>query len=141
MNHIHSDISYVFKVSFVHGVWRKIQVPSEYSLDILHLAILESYNFEDDHLYAFFMDNILWSGERVCWSPFAESLPSTDTVKLSSFDFKKGDSFLYLFDFEDEWIFDVTFVTKVIGGGQEVVILGGRGKSPEQYTNYEEDFY
>ena len=34
MNHIHSDISYVFKVSFVHGVWRKIQVPSEYSLDI-----------------------------------------------------------------------------------------------------------
>ena len=88
MNHIHSDISYVFKVSFVHGVWRKIQVPSEYSLDILHLAILESYNFEDDHLYAFFMDNILWSGERVCWSPFAESLPSADTVKLSSFDFK-----------------------------------------------------
>ena len=75
MNHIHSDISYVFKVSFVHGVWRKIQVPSEYSLDILHLAILESYNFEDDHLYAFFMDNILWSGERVCWSPFG--LPPT----------------------------------------------------------------
>ena len=62
-------------------------------------------------------------------------------VTLSSFDFKKGDSFLYLFDFGDEWIFDVTFVTKVIGGGQEVVILGGRGKSPEQYTNYEEDFY
>ena len=141
MNHIHSDISYVFKVSFVHGVWRKIQVPSEYSLDILHLAILESYNFEDDHLYAFFMDNILWSGEKAFWSPFGESFPRPDTAKLSSFAFKKGDSFLYLFDFGDEWVFDVTFIREVVGGEQEVLILGSRGKSPEQYPNYEEDFY
>ena len=141
MNNIHSDKSYVFKVSFVEGVWRKIQIPSEFSLDVLHLAIIKSYNFEDDHLYAFFMDNVLWSLEKVYWSPFSESSPSADTIKLSSFAFKKGDTFLYLFDFGDEWVFDVTFVKEVVGGGQEVSILGSRGKSPEQYSNYEEDFY
>ena len=67
VNNIHSDKSYVFKVSFVEGVWRKIQIPSEFSLDVLHLAIIKSYNFEDDHLYAFFMDNVLWSLEKVYW--------------------------------------------------------------------------
>ena len=41
-----------------------------------------------------------------------------------------------LFDFGDEWVFDVTFIREVVGGEQEVLILGSRGKSPEQYPNY-----
>ena len=138
MNNICSDKSYIFKINLVSGVWRKIQIPSDFSLGILHSTIIEAFNFEDDHLYAFFMDNILWSEEKAFWSPYAESSPSADAVKLSSFHFKKRDSFLYLFDFGDEWVFDVSFIEEVIDESQEVLILESHGKSPEQYPDYEE---
>lgn len=137
MSDLESNICYLFHVAFARDVWRKVQVPAESTLDFLHEAIITSYDFEDDHLYAFFMDKVLWSPLDVYWSPFANCLPSADLIKLQDFNFKKGDSFLYLFDFGDEWIFDVTFLKAVESENKNAVIVDSKGKAPYRY----DDFY
>ncbi len=54
--------SYTFHVSLPgHGrVWRKLELPSEATLEHLHLAIQDAYEFDNDHLYSFFMSNKAW---------------------------------------------------------------------------------
>lgn len=53
--------SYVISVSVGTGCYRHIQISQKASLFRLHEAILEAFEFEDDHAHAFFMDNRIWS--------------------------------------------------------------------------------
>lgn len=52
---------YVISVSLCTGCYRHIQIAASASLYRLHKAILDAFDFEDDHMHAFFMDNHLWS--------------------------------------------------------------------------------
>lgn len=54
--------TYTFHVSLPdHGrVWRKLELPAEATLENLHLAIQDAYNFDADHLYSFFMSGKPW---------------------------------------------------------------------------------
>ena len=55
--------SYVFRVS-QGKTWRKIQISKESTLEDLHLAIQDVFEFDNDHLYSFFMDNKRWSEDE-----------------------------------------------------------------------------
>jgi hypothetical protein len=54
--------TYTFHVSLPdHGrVWRKLELPAEATLENLHLAIQDAYDFDADHLYSFFMSGKAW---------------------------------------------------------------------------------
>ena len=52
-----SSRTYIFKVS-LGRFWRTIAISGEDSLDQLHLAIQEAFNFDNDHLYAFSLDQL-----------------------------------------------------------------------------------
>lgn len=54
--------TYTFHVSLPgHGrVWRKLELPGEASLEDLHFAIQNAYDFDADHLYSFFMSGKAW---------------------------------------------------------------------------------
>lgn len=54
--------TYTFHVSLPgHGrVWRKVELPADATLEGLHFAIQDAYNFGADHLYSFFMSGQAW---------------------------------------------------------------------------------
>src|SRR5262245_23828030 len=54
--------TYTFHVSLPgHGrVWRKLELPGEATLESLHFAIQNAYDFDADHLYSFFMSGKAW---------------------------------------------------------------------------------
>lgn len=68
------DGTYVFKVSLAKDLWRRIEISAEHTLLDLHRTIQKAYNFDDDHLYSFFMDGRAWSYERFV-SPYEEEGP------------------------------------------------------------------
>ena len=54
--------TYTFHVSILGTgrVWRKIEVAEGQTLDDLHWAIQEAFDFDGDHLYSFFMSGKAW---------------------------------------------------------------------------------
>ncbi|WP_420825513.1 IS1096 element passenger TnpR family protein [Thermanaerosceptrum fracticalcis] len=66
----------------------------------------EAFRFNDDHLFAFFMDGKPWS-RNAYWSKEDNHPPYVDNAVIGQLGLVRGKSFLYLFDFGDEWKFDV----------------------------------
>jgi len=54
--------SYTFHVSLPgHGrTWRKLELSEEATLQDLHMAIQRAFEFDNDHLYSFFMSGKAW---------------------------------------------------------------------------------
>jgi hypothetical protein len=54
--------TYTFHVSLRGGgrVWRKIEMRSDQTLEDLHYAIQDAFEWDADHLYSFFMSNRAW---------------------------------------------------------------------------------
>jgi hypothetical protein len=54
--------TYTFHISLPgYGrVWRKLELPSDFTLEDLHLAIQGAFAFDNDHLYSFFMSGKAW---------------------------------------------------------------------------------
>jgi Plasmid pRiA4b ORF-3-like protein len=134
------DGKYVFKVAYDAKTWRKIEISAQHSLEDLHLAIQNAFDFDNEHSYSFFMDNKRWS-EKAFHSPESPDAPYANDVKLIDLNLRDKAKFLYLFDYADEWVFHLTltevdekddieaFVAKVI----EL-----QGDAPKQYARWEE---
>ena len=106
---------------------------AKHTLHKMHLAIQEAFEFGDDHLYSFFMDNKKWSNDRYD-SPHDEG-PNADEVTIGELGLYVGKTFLYLFDYGDEWEFKVE-VEEINSGNPLPLmpqIVGKRGKAPDQY--------
>jgi hypothetical protein len=54
--------TYTFHVSLpgFGRVWRKIEMEADRTLEDLHHAIQDAFDFDDDHLYSFFMSGRAW---------------------------------------------------------------------------------
>jgi len=143
--------SLVLSVSVGTGCYRHIQISENRTLESLSSAILSAFDFMDDHLHSFFMSNIAWDedSEYPCYynemdderaELFGES-GFTNEVTLREFDMTKGDRFLYIFDYGDEWRFWVK-VLRVIDEDTKVpVILKSKGEVVQYpYDDEEEDW-
>lgn len=135
--------TYIFKVKLRYDkrTWRKIEVLGSQTLDDLHMAIQEAFNFDDDptHLYSFFMSGKAWNRHFEYCHPEADGHPATK-VKIESLNLKQKQKFLYLFDYGDQWGFEVEFLKEETY--EKAVyprIIDSRGKAPEQYSEYEEE--
>ena len=153
--------TFIFKVKLREDrrIWRMIEALEGQTLDDLHWAIQEAYGFDGDHLYSYFMSGKPWDlSAYEYYHPEAASrdevevrmremaskirgaypeprLPATE-VKLESLSLKPRQWFLYLFDYGDEWLFEVEFVGE--GVSQEADyprVVGSRGESPQQYDD------
>ena len=54
--------TYTFHVSIpgFGRVWRKIEMEANQTLEDLHYAIQAAFEFDEDHLYSFFMSGRAW---------------------------------------------------------------------------------
>ncbi|HJD34066.1 MAG TPA: plasmid pRiA4b ORF-3 family protein [Candidatus Mediterraneibacter tabaqchaliae] len=104
------------------------------TLHDLHRMIQKAFEFDNDHLYAFYVghgmmqetyviDDAVTNGDEL----------SADETELGMLELRKGQSFSYLFDFGDMWWFDIRVLGMKAGRIQAPEITKAVGKAPEQY--------
>ena len=76
--------------------------------------------------------------EQIDWGEPAENAAKT---RIDSLGLKPRRTFLYLFDFGDEWWHDITVeqVDAPAEKGEYPRIMETRGKSPPQYADFDEE--
>ncbi len=120
--------------------WRRIVTPADLDLDDLALAILDAFNFDDDHLYCFELLDRCGRALRIACGYDTEAQACTEDVRLGDVPLSVGGTMTFLFDYGDEWEFDVELEnvdTKKSRLKHPKLIAKG-GKAPRQY-DYEED--
>lgn len=132
--------SYVISVSLGTGCYRHIQISASATLHRLHKAIIDSFDFDDDHLYIFFMDNHYWSHDRIY---VREKMDPTDRLakncKLETLNLSKGTQFKYIFDLGDEWRFQCKVLRELDIATDIPGVIRRVGDSPEQYPDWEDE--
>ncbi|MBR7085519.1 MAG: hypothetical protein IKI37_10155 [Oscillospiraceae bacterium] len=135
--------TFVISVSLGKGCYRHLKISGRKTLEELSDSILWAFDFDNDHLHAFFMNNRAWDDTACYSSPYAEDgCPTTDKHTLQSVSLKAGQKFLYIFDFGDEWHFECKVLKILDEDTKETELIKSQGQAPEQYPDYEEDdFY
>jgi hypothetical protein len=131
-----TESSYIFKAAtgYRKGIWRKIQLSTGATLDDLANAILSAFCFDDDHLYAFYMDEKgRMRNVPAFYSPTCGDTPKTTSVQLKDLHLVNGSKFLFLYDFGAEWKFTITLDKEVAEKISRPLIIQARGEAPDQY--------
>jgi hypothetical protein len=137
------------------GVRRTIAVRVDQTLAVLHDALRAAFDWDDDHLYAFWLGGKFWAREgteyvhpfALEFDPFAGwDLPMGAPIResaeqrLDRLGLIKGQRIAYVFDFGDEWRVRLTLREIVADdAGEYPRILESVGDAPPQYPDYEED--
>ena len=118
-------------------IYRNIEICGDESLDRLCGIILEAFDFIDEHLYEFCMDNRMYSEDAYQSDPEGDE-PSTDII-LDKIGLYKGQEFSLHYDFGDDWMFTIT-VSKIseAEGSFEPRIVKSKGYI-QQYPDYDEE--
>lgn len=129
---------YTFKVSLGRGLWRRIAIDAQEPLDALAGAILNAYAFDHDHLYEFKYRNRFGAEKRV-QHPHMDDGPWTSEMRVGEVPLPVGRSMTYLYDFGDQWEFEVTLEEVEPPGKapEKPAVLDARGDAPEQYPDWE----
>lgn len=133
---ISNSTVYEFKVRLGRACCRVIQCTGLHTFEDLHLAIQNAFAFDNDHLYCFFMDGKKWSRRRID-SPYSETPPYSNDVLIGQAGLRENQTFLYLFDFGDEWLFHVT-VTSIFDASSPLshpALVKAKGTAPKQYSD------
>jgi hypothetical protein len=148
---------YVFSASLVghRGVRRTIAVRSDQTLVDLHYALQAAFDWDDDHLYSFWLSGQFWAQDGTEYThpfalecdPFAGwdppiSKPSRKSAerRLDRLRLAKGQRIAYLFDFGDEWRVRLTLRQVTVDDGQPYPrLLKSVGDAPPQYPEYADE--
>jgi len=132
-----NDRIFEFKVSLSIKCYRIIRCLPSHTFEDLHSAIQDAFDFNDDHLYSFYLSGERYSHHAV-HSPNAFESPYADAVCLSDVRLRDKQCILYLFDYSDCWEFDVTVGISKKGteSFKNPEIIKSVGDSPKQYSDY-----
>ena len=128
--------SFILSVSLGKGCYRHIRIGAGEALYSLSRAILNAFEFEDDHAHAFFMDNHMWSPADAYHAPYLEEGRSTGAYRLADLDLEPGMLFKYVFDFGDEWVFQCKVLQILPQDTLTAVVVRSAGQPPSQYDRH-----
>ncbi len=132
--------SFIFTAKLRPGLWRKIQINKTATLDDLHYAILDAFEFNYEHLYSFFMDNKAWS--EYCYSsPYDDYGEDASKVYLYELGLEPKFKFLYLYDYGDEWRFSISVFKELDTTVEKPEVIKVKGEAPTQYDYYDDEEY
>lgn len=128
----------IFKVS-LGKIWRRIAISSKMTLADLGSLILESVDFDSDHLDMFTYKNQIGRTVEVS-HPYADGSPSTDEVRIGDLPLVEGFSMTYVFDFGDWWEFNVQLekIQADESRSKDGAIIERYGEAPQQYPDWDE---
>ena len=137
---------WILKVELLFGTYAEeawsglIEIEPSSTLEELHFAIIGAVNFENDHLYEFYVSRTERSRDRLRFDE--ESGKIYNTTLESLYPLEKGRKLYYLFDYGDHWLFRITKSRKnpqePKTGIKYPRLLSEVGKAPEQYPVWEE---
>jgi hypothetical protein len=131
--------AHTFQVKLWEGVWRRIAVPAESTLDELARSIQEAFQFDHDHLYMFAYQDRFGITRRINHS-FLDDGPWTSEVLVGDTPLKMGHEMTFVFDFGDWWEFAVTLErVDPAMAIQKPVVLEIHGEPPDQYPVWDDE--
>jgi hypothetical protein len=135
----------IYQLRVVYGydedIYRVIRICGKNTLDDLSDIILDSFNFDHDHMYLFNMDMEPY-GENSYELNHSKKEKSTN-IALNKIIKEEEQMFLYLFDFGDEWVFAIIVENIKSGKCDKPKIIKSKGKLeqyPDEEDDYDEDF-
>jgi hypothetical protein len=124
---------FTFKVS-LGEIWRRIAIGSDMQLSDLADLILDSVDFDRDHLDMFTYKDPLGRKQNVM-HPSADGAITTTEVNVGALPIEPGGTLEYVFDFGDWWKFGLQLESVVPGRGEyQGEILEVYGDAPVQYS-------
>jgi hypothetical protein len=121
-------------------VTRTLALPGAETLVDLHRLIQEAFEWDDDHLYSFWLDGEFWGDKETEYSaPFEleESGATSAEVEIGRLDLQRGQKIAYIFDFGDQW--SVSLTLRETREDDETGILERKGEPPQQYPENEDE--
>jgi len=120
---------------------RIIEIPETASLYKLHSYIQEIVEFDNDHAYMFFGGRS-YTNKKVVFSenpgnPYDSA--NYGNVSLNQVYPLKGLKLYYIFDFGDNWVFEIKKMRKKKIAQEEIKyprIIESTGKNPDQYKDW-----
>lgn len=130
---------HVFKVSLGADCWRHIVIRGDACLDELATTILSAFGFDSDHLYSFSYKDRFGRTVEIDHPYLVGDSDNAlaDDVKLGDIPLSEGMRIGFLFDFGDQWEFDIK--TESVNAGSAIKkprVLEKRGKAPKQYRDW-----
>jgi hypothetical protein len=138
--------TYVFRAALVgfRGVSRKLAIRADETLADLHQLIQFAFDWDDDHLYSFWLSGEFW--DRQPGMEFArpdlglESDQRSARTRLDRLGLRTGQKIAYVFDYGDEWRVRLTLSEiRPAGAGRCLPIIESRGEPPPQYGYDDEE--
>jgi hypothetical protein len=136
------------KTTLVRGRYCKenwsanIELDESSKLDDLHCAIQDAVEFEEDHLYCFFLARAERSQDRKYFDDENGLIYSKKIREMFPLPDKK--CLFYLFDWGDEWVFKISSSRKrpheAVKGVTYPRVESELGIKPEQYPGDDEDY-
>jgi hypothetical protein len=129
----------VFEAELVghRGLRRTIAVAADQTLEDLHGALREAFEWWDEHLYSFWLDGKFWGDRESEYTAPLEADPGTKTADatLASLDLKVGHEIAYVFDFGDQWEVRLKLAGRRAAGKEPLPAVVERvGAAPPQYV-------
>jgi hypothetical protein len=140
--------THILRASLQPKLYRDIEIDSAASLSALADAITAAFEFEVDHPFGFYSkleSNYRASPEKYeLFADMENSDSDAGSVKqtpVSKAFAKVGKKMLFVFDYGDEWIFQVELVKlgEKKPGTRYPRLLSSLGDAPEQYPEADED--
>lgn len=127
----------VYPIGLGREVYRNIEISGEDTLDRLCQIILESFDFTDEHLYEFCMDNRMYQEYNYQSDP-EEDEPSTKII-LDELRLVEKQKFSLHYDFGDDWMFVIT-VKKISNVAEKIEACITKSKGYiQQYPVWDEN--
>jgi hypothetical protein len=134
-------------------VTRTIDVLSTQTLHDLHSTLRYAHDWDDDHLYSFWLKGRYWANDGSEYTdPRHAATPGpldaysgrpprkSAAVQLRRLRLKPGQRIAYVFDFGDEWRIDLRLKIIVASdGGVYPRIIERGAEAPPQYPDWDED--
>jgi hypothetical protein len=135
-----TDGIYIFKVSICKA-WRRIAIPAKKPLSWLAEIILDAFDFDYDHLYEFNCKDRFGRTIKI-GHPYMEDPPFADQVKIGDLPLEPGGKMTYIYDFGDNWQFDVQLeaINPPDSKIKKAKIVEIHGEAPKQYWSEDDEW-
>jgi hypothetical protein len=133
--------TFTFKVVYrpEPNAWFVIEMRADQTLHDLHHAILDAADFDEDHLYSFYMSGQAW--DKAAEYSRGPDARHSSNERISNLPLRMKQRFLYLYDYGDQHEFDVQIIAASADTprGRYPKIVERHGKMPPQYPDWDEE--
>ena len=137
---------WTFKIELIFGAYAKekwqttVEIDSASTLESLHFTIQDAVEFDNDHLYEFYISRTERSRDRIRFDDEDGGIYSTTLESV--YPLEKDRRLYYMFDYGDSWLFKITKSRnnpqKPKQGISYPRVVSEAGNKPEQYPVWEE---